>query len=404
MPSAMAAQQEQMHSARVDDVRNAALDTSRISGLTHGFYNYPARFSPHFVREAIRAFSEPGDCVLDPFCGGGTTLVEAMALGRSAVGVDISSLSAFVTKAKTLLLTSNDEMAVRRWASQLDRVINIHEPSRPNRFYEENGYYRNVSSRSFWRIRKAVDQAAESIARLRLQNAKTIARCILLKSAQWALDNRRSIPSVNSFREKIVGETEYFLSAASEFREAVLHHGLHTHRPPIIQNMPIARASYETLGLSQKPRLIVTSPPYPGVHVLYHRWQVDGRKETPLPFMIANCLDGAGISYYAMGHRNAPEQKPYFDNIEAAFRTIRDLLDDGATVVQMIAFSQPDWQLARYLAIMNRCGFAEKNPWQGASKSPDRRLWRSVPNRKWHATMKGRTQSANEVVLVHVAR
>ena len=36
------------------------------------------------------------------------------------------------------------------------------------------------------------------------------------------------------------------------------------------------------------PRLVVTSPPYPGVHVLYHRWQVDGRKEAPLPFMIAN--------------------------------------------------------------------------------------------------------------------
>ena len=42
------------------------------------------------------------------------------------------------------------------------------------------------------------------------------------------------------------------------------------------------------------PQLVVTSPPYPGVHVLYHRWQVDGRKEAPLPFMIANKLDGAG--------------------------------------------------------------------------------------------------------------
>jgi hypothetical protein len=41
------------------------------------------------------------------------------------------------------------------------------------------------------------------------------------------------------------------------------------------------------------PKLVLTSPPYPGVHVLYHRWQVDGRKETPLPFMIAGKLDGA---------------------------------------------------------------------------------------------------------------
>lgn len=42
------------------------------------------------------------------------------------------------------------------------------------------------------------------------------------------------------------------------------------------------------------PRLVATSPPYPGVHILYHRWQVDGRKEAPLPFVIANMLDGCG--------------------------------------------------------------------------------------------------------------
>ena len=29
--------------------------------------------------------------------------------------------------------------------------------------------------------------------------------------------------------------------------------------------------------------LVVTSPPYPGIHMLYHRWQVDGRKETDAP-------------------------------------------------------------------------------------------------------------------------
>ena len=60
----------------------------------------------------------------------------------------------------------------------------------------------------------------------------------------------------------------------------------------------------------QAPRLVLTSPPYPGVHVLYHRWQVDGRKEAPLPFMIANKLDGAGLSYYTMGDRKYPGLKP----------------------------------------------------------------------------------------------
>ena len=46
----------------------------------------------------------------------------------------------------------------------------------------------------------------------------------------------------------------------------------------------------------RSPRPVLTSPPYPGVHVLYHRWQVDGRKEAPGPFWIAGKLDGAGSS------------------------------------------------------------------------------------------------------------
>lgn len=61
--------------------------TGVVSGLTHDFYRYPARFSPLVARAAIESFTLPGDTILDPFSGGGTSLVEALALGRHAVGV-----------------------------------------------------------------------------------------------------------------------------------------------------------------------------------------------------------------------------------------------------------------------------------------------------------------------------
>src|SRR5947209_2346116 len=57
----------------------AARDGRPVRGLTHDFYKYPARFSPIFARAAIELFTRPGDLVLDPHVGGGTTLVEARA-------------------------------------------------------------------------------------------------------------------------------------------------------------------------------------------------------------------------------------------------------------------------------------------------------------------------------------
>ena len=44
---------------------------------------------PALARNAIQTYSQPGDLVVDPFCGIGTTLVEAIHLGRRAVGVEL---------------------------------------------------------------------------------------------------------------------------------------------------------------------------------------------------------------------------------------------------------------------------------------------------------------------------
>lgn len=130
--------------------------------------------------------------------------------------------------------------------------------------------------------------------------------------------------------------------------------------------------------------VVVTSPPYPGVHVLYHRWQVDGRKESPAPYWIANCLDGQGASYYTFGGR---AQEGHDDYFQASFRTlesIRQVMRDGAPFVQMIAFSEPATQLPRYLRNMQRAGFEELRP----NSKRFRRIWREVPGRSWHASCK----------------
>lgn len=71
--------------------------------LNHNVFRYPAKFHPPVARSLIELVTDEGQTVLDPFCGSGTLLVEAAALGRNAIGSDIDPLAVFVARAKTVL-------------------------------------------------------------------------------------------------------------------------------------------------------------------------------------------------------------------------------------------------------------------------------------------------------------
>jgi tRNA G10 N-methylase Trm11 len=51
--------------------------------------SHPGKMLPHLAAHAISSYTAPGELVLDPMCGSGTTLVEAMHLGRHGIGIDI---------------------------------------------------------------------------------------------------------------------------------------------------------------------------------------------------------------------------------------------------------------------------------------------------------------------------
>jgi len=93
---------------------------------THGFHRYVGRFPSHLIRALINYFGATSeDTVLDPFCGSGTTLVEARMLGVKAKGIEISPLSAMMSRVKSQftengfpvadLLTELDVFYNNRW-------------------------------------------------------------------------------------------------------------------------------------------------------------------------------------------------------------------------------------------------------------------------------------------------
>ncbi len=103
--------------SNVPALAEAALYRNPVAGWTHNFYRYPARFSPKFAAAAIELFSKPGDLVLDPYMGGGTSIVEGVVAGRRMIGNDLNSLGSFIARVKVTALNKDDAKAVRSWAT-----------------------------------------------------------------------------------------------------------------------------------------------------------------------------------------------------------------------------------------------------------------------------------------------
>ncbi len=66
----------------------------------HSICPYFAMFPEGFVLEQLYAYTRPGDVVLDPFCGRGTTVLESLLNNRLALGADINPVAACVAGAK----------------------------------------------------------------------------------------------------------------------------------------------------------------------------------------------------------------------------------------------------------------------------------------------------------------
>ena len=68
------------------------LDINPLSGSEKEKLGYPTQKPLSLLERIISASSNPGDVVLDPFCGCGTTVHAAQKLGRQWIGIDITTL------------------------------------------------------------------------------------------------------------------------------------------------------------------------------------------------------------------------------------------------------------------------------------------------------------------------
>jgi hypothetical protein len=137
-----------------------------LNGEVHNWYRIILGYSDHLVGGLLDEFDlQADDAVLDPFCGSGTTLVEAMKRGLTATGIDANPSSCFAASVKTNW-TVNPEI-LRTSAAQVRssyvRELESHDVEKDG-FYEyiaDNGYLRRWISvkpaRKVVALRRAIE-------------------------------------------------------------------------------------------------------------------------------------------------------------------------------------------------------------------------------------------------------
>jgi hypothetical protein len=303
---------------------------------------------------------------------------------------------------KTTLLPKADLERLLDWAIDTAPLMSPFQPVERHTEWFEAGYQKHVP----WRIRKAAEQAINAADRMpdRLQG---LARCIVLRTVQWAVDCKKHFPSMPTVRQQFID----FAVAATEGLQELSDRVRTTGRTPAVEffNEPVeAIASVSSRLLKAAPaRLVITSPPYPGVHVLYHRWQVNGGKETAAPFWIADCQDGQGCAFYTFGdRRKQTHEEEYFGRVQRAFTEVRKVVAEKAVVVQLVGFGKPQEHLVSYLKAMHAAGFDEYEFDCDDHRPGQDAFWRSVPHRKWYTWLRpeAKKQASAEILLIHRAR
>lgn len=233
----------------------------------HNVHPYPARFIPQIPRELIRLFHPEDDSiVLDPFCGSGTTLVEAVRAGVPTVGVDVNPLAILIAKVKTTPLPRSI-VPIGRAVARRARVKPAGIPEIPRL---DHWFLRAVQE-SLARLVQQIESVEEPASRDALR--------VALSRIMVRVSNQESDTRYAAVGKAITADQVYelFMQSAQIVDQALyeMFAGLFAPRPICtVLNRDILNVGPDEIG--RNVGLVVTSPPYPNAYEywLYHKYRM----------------------------------------------------------------------------------------------------------------------------------
>lgn len=227
---------------------------------------YPARFIPDIPRALISVLGCEENCVvLDPFCGSGTTLIEAQRAGYEAVGVDLNPIACLISRVKTNRLPQEfltiSNQVYENSKNIYDGCVEI--PVIPNLDHWFKPDIQKALSSLLQQIELQTDELIKEALKLALSS-------IIVRVSNQESDTRYAAID-NNYRASDVFDA--FWSACKKINESKSNQNIRRNSVNII-NRDILKVSEKDVG--KKVGLVITSPPYPNAYEywLYHKYRM----------------------------------------------------------------------------------------------------------------------------------
>lgn len=260
------------HASQLDDIDWSFPNLSN-SGI-HSFHWYPATYISAIPGTIIPYLTKADDVVLDPFCGSGTTGLEAVRLGRKFIGIDTNPVALLISEAKLKFPGPRAlKSAIERVVFDAQSVLSKENTTHPRR-EELLNWYHSETVEELTRLLHAVLKLEDRLIRRVLLAifSSILKNCSSQgKHWGWVCDNVRPKANEITYKNAILtfwNASLSFVAESGQAYDAVLVHSLETTREKIRKRSKLLHGScVEQIAQMKEGSVdaIVTSPPYYGV-------------------------------------------------------------------------------------------------------------------------------------------
>ena len=182
----------------------------------HGWFKYREGFSHTLIKELIkRSGISKDEYVLDPFCGSGTTVVEAALNGYSGIGIDINPMSAFLSEVKSRSYSNKEieelEAIIKKIECELADEITLDsyliKYEDVKKFFNENNYRRLLA------IRQYIDREGIKYG----MKVYELLLCAYICIIEEASDRKRDGNGLKTLATKISDVEEFYIQKVKSF-------------------------------------------------------------------------------------------------------------------------------------------------------------------------------------------